>query len=419
MAAKRVVVTGLGVVSPLGVGLKHNWTNVIAGKSGIVALDEPEYGSLPSKVAGKVAKDCWDPSLYLDGPSIKRTPLFAQYAVAAAKQALDDANWHPTEECDLLRTGVAVGSSIGGLHALYDNAVSFHEHGYRKVSPLFIPNLLNNMGSGHISILNKFKGPNHSVSTACTTGAHAIGDATSFIRLGMADVMVAGSSEACVHPLAVAGFARARSLATKFNDKPEKSSRPFDRDRNGFVIGEGAAVMILESLQHALNRQSPIYAEVIGYGLSGDANHITAPLEDGDGAYRSMESALRSAGITPDKVDYINAHATSTSLGDIAENKAITKLFSCKRPSEINVSSTKGATGHLLGAAGSLEAIFTVMAVKTNILPPTLNLENPDHGFECNYVPMVKQEHDVNVALTNSFGFGGTNASLVFKKYTS
>ncbi|ANB15214.1 fatty acid synthase CEM1 [Sugiyamaella lignohabitans] len=419
-ALKRVVVTGLGTVNPLGVGVTTSWNKLVSGKSGIVALTEPEYQSLPSTVAGKVPINEWNPLDWIDSATVKRTSLFVQYALAAAKQALDDAQW-PTQTGatgNMDRTGVAIGSSIGGLEALYDNAVNYNTAGYRKVSPLFIPNLLNNMASGHVSIKYGFKGPNHTVSTACTTGAHAIGDAGNLIRLGMADVMVAGSSEAVIHPLAIAGFARARSLATKYNDEPEKSSRPFDKARNGFVIAEGSAVVILEEYEHALRRNARIYGELIGYGMSGDANHITAPAENGDGAFRSMTMAIQNAGITPDQVDYINAHATSTPLGDAAENSAIKRLFVShnRKASDINVSSTKGATGHLLGAAGSLEAIFTLLSIHTNKLPPTLNLSSYEPGFDCNYVANVSQEARVNVALTNSFGFGGTNASLLFRK---
>uniref|UniRef100_A0A060TGL6 beta-ketoacyl-[acyl-carrier-protein] synthase I n=1 Tax=Blastobotrys adeninivorans TaxID=409370 RepID=A0A060TGL6_BLAAD len=335
--------------------------------------------------------------------------------MAAAKMALEDAQWNPESTTELEETGVAVGSGIGGFDALYENAVNFHTAGYRKVSPLFVPSLLNNMAAGHISIAHKLRGPNHAVSTACTTGAHAIGDAANMIKLGMANVMVAGSTEASIHPLAVAGFARAKALATKFNDTPQKASRPFDANRDGFVIGEGAGVVIVEELEHAKARGAPIYAEVAGYGMSGDGHHITAPLQDGDGAYRSMAMALHTGAIDRAEVDYINAHATSTPLGDVAESRAITRLLDDRHPSQINVSSTKGATGHLLGGAGAVEAIFTLLAIRHGMLPPTLNLTTIDPEFECNYVPKVAQQHRIRVALTNSFGFGGTNATLAFK----
>ncbi|KAA8909035.1 hypothetical protein TRICI_004655 [Trichomonascus ciferrii] len=425
---RRVVVTGLGAVSPLGVGARRTWQNAIGAKSGLRKLEGEEFEALTSQVAGLVPRGSkseggWDPADWLDKVSVRRVPLFAQYAVAAARQAMEDANWLPEEERDHIRTGVAVGSGIGGFDALYENVVNYEKHGYRKVSPLFVPNLLNNMAAGHISIVNGLKGPNHAVSTACTTGAHAIGDAMNMIRLGMADVMIAGSTEAPIHPLAVAGFARAKSLSTKYNDNPEASSRPFDRDRGGFVIGEGAAVMVLESEEHALRRgASNIYAELAGYGMSGDAHHITAPREDGDGAYRSMQMAITNSESSPTEVGYINAHATSTRIGDVAESNAITRLFVAEggcAPDTVNVSSTKGATGHLLGGAGSLEALFTVMAVKEGILPPTLNLENIEtEDFPLNYVPLQAQSvPTIKAALTNSFGFGGTNATLLFRKY--
>lgn len=399
----------------LTVGIKQAWANLVASKSGIVALSGKEYEFSSSRVAGLVPKDEWDPNQWLDKTSVRRVPLFAQYAMAAAKMALEDAQWSPESAKELEETGVAVGSGIGGFDALYENAVNFHTVGYRKVSPLFVPSLLNNMAAGHISIAHKLRGPNHAVSTACTTGAHAIGDAANMIKLGMANVMVAGSTEASIHPLAVAGFARAKALATKFNDTPQEASRPFDASRDGFVIGEGAGVVIVEELEHAVARGAPIYAEVAGYGMSGDGHHITAPLEDGDGAYRSMAMALRAGAIDKAEVDYINAHATSTPLGDIAESRAITRLLDDRHPSQINVSSTKGATGHLLGGAGAVEAIFTVLAIRHGMLPPTLNLSSIGPEFECNYVPKEAQQHRIRVALTNSFGFGGTNATLAFK----
>ena len=428
---KKVVVTGLGIVSPLGVGIKHNWKNLISGKSGIVALDHDEFRNIPSKVAGKIplgSKDegKWDPADWLsDKVSIRRIPLFAQYAIAATEQALTDASWKSPLQHDRDKCGVAVGSGIGGIDDFYENSIKFHTGDYHKVSPLFIPNLLSNMAAGHISMINGFRGPNHCVSTACTTGCHAIGDAFNFIRLGMANVMIAGSTEAPIHPVAVAGFARAKSLSTKFNEDPAKASRPFDGERNGFVIAEGSGIMILEELEHALERNAKIYAEVCGYGLSGDAHHITAPIDNGDGAYRSMKMALETANMQPDDIDYINAHATSTKLGDEAESIAITNLFSTttntdatKDAHEINVSSTKGATGHLLGGSGSIEAIYTVLALQNNILPPTINLHSLDTNiFKCNYVPNTAQSHSINVAISNSFGFGGTNATILFKKF--
>lgn len=423
----RVVVTGLGAVTPLGLGIDKSWKALLNGASGIVSLkDRPEYKGIPSQVAGLVPRGPrfegkWDNDNWIDtSPNLKvdtrRTPLFARYALAATQEALKLAQWPPLQPNEpLYRTGVAVGSGIGGFDALVDNSRDFGEGNYRKVSPLFVPNLLNNMAAGHISIAYGLKGPNHSVSTACTTGAHAIGDAYNFIRLGMADVMVAGSTEASVHPLSVAGFARAKSLCTRYNDEPEKASRPFDQERSGFVISEGSGVMVLESLDHALKRKAPnIYAEIVGYGMSADAVHITAPSPEGDGAYRAMAMAL--GNIDPNEVGYVNAHATSTLLGDRAESIAIHKLLSSKAC----VSSTKGATGHLLGGAGSVEAIFTVLSLTTGKIPPTLNLESLEPDFpNCNFIRVQTEADDLKYALTNSFGFGGTNSSLLFKKWES
>ncbi|KAF5094843.1 hypothetical protein D0Z03_001979 [Geotrichum reessii] len=433
---RRVVVTGLGVVSPLGVGVNHVWKALIAGESGIVSLKDTVLKNnpdIPATVGGAVplgpgADGKWDSAEWVDKTVARRIPLFAQYALSAAQQALNDAAWRPESTCDQEQTGVCVGSGIGGFEDVYQNVTSFNAGGYRKVSPLFIPRLLNNMAAGHISITHKLKGPNHSASTACTTGAHSIGDAANFIRSGLASVMVAGSAEATLHPLAFAGFARAKSLST--NPDPALASRPFDSQRGGFVMGEGSGVLVLEELEHALARKAPrIYAELVGYGLSGDAHHITAPPDDGDGAYRAMKMALRVAGVEPVSVGYINAHATSTRLGDIAENSAIVRLLcgdAATReagitykadPSEIYVSSTKGAIGHLLGAAGSVEALFTVKALASGMLPPTAHLTTPEEGLQCNYIPNKGIARQVDYALTNSFGFGGTNASLLFKRF--
>lgn len=442
---RRVVVTGLGIVSPLGVGVPHVWSALLASKSGIVSLKKTvlkEHPDIPCTVGGVVpasagkGKDdgLWDPLDWIDKGTLRRVPVFAQYAVAAASQALTDAKWVPATDRDKERTGVCVGSGIGGFEDIVANVTAFNEKGYKRVSPLFIPRLLNNMAAGQVSILNGFRGPNHAVATACTTGAHAIGDAGNFIKSGMADVMVAGSAEATMHPLALAGFARAKSLSTE--QDPSKASRPFDRGRAGFVMGEGAGILVLEELEHAVARGAKIYAELVGYGLSGDAHHITAPPETGDGAFRSMRMALESAGVKPRDVGYINAHATSTKLGDVAENAAIVRLLCGSEdttdkeadyykasPADISISSTKGAIGHLLGAAGSVEALFTVKALHDNVMPPTLNLDNPEEGLECNYVAKVaqtpKEGARLEYGLTNSFGFGGTNASLLFKSWIS
>ncbi|KAM3081615.1 Mitochondrial beta-keto-acyl synthase [Clarireedia jacksonii] len=424
---RRVVVTGLGAITPLGVGTILTWNRLLASHCGIANLSNIEptarWKPLPSKVAGIVPTGSkeegkWQASDWLSEGDERRMARFTQYAIAATEMALDDAGWRPQIQEEKEYTGVCLGSGIGNLEILTLNDTK----GYKKVSPLFVPKLLINLAAGHISMKYGLQGPNHAVTTACTTGAHAIGDASRFIAFGDANVMVAGGSESCIHPLALAGFAKSRSLATAYNDDPTSASRPFDRDRCGFVIAEGAGVVVLEELEHAKARGAEIYAEVRGYGCSGDAYHITAPREDGAGAYLAMKKALKNAGISPESVDYINAHATSTPLGDIAENAAISRLMlgeeGVQHESQITVSSTKGAIGHLLGAAGAVEAIFTILAIKENKIPPTLNLRNQDDAFKSNYVPLTAQEKEVNVALSNSFGFGGTNASLAFSKYS-
>ncbi|KAK3630104.1 Mitochondrial beta-keto-acyl synthase [Elasticomyces elasticus] len=425
---RRVVVTGLGAVTPLGAGIRQTWRRLLDSGSGIVSTSSrgAQFEKLPSRVAGLVPQGSrddgrWQAKDWMLATAERQMALFAQYAIASTQEALEDAGWHPTAQHDLEATGVTLGSGIGNLDEAYNTSIAFHEGGYRKVSPLFVPRLLINLAAGHVSIRYGFKGPNHAATTACTTGVHAIGDASRLIAFGDADVMVAGGAESCIHPLAIAGFARARSLATAWNDAPSASSRPFDKDRAGFVIGEGAGIMVLEELEHAKARKANIYAEVRGYGLSSDAYHMTAPREDGEGAYLAMRQALRHASAKPEAVDYVNAHATSTILGDAAENTAIKRLLlgadGKKHASEINVSGTKGAIGHLLGAAGAVEAIFTTLAIRDNVLPPTLNLDNLPEGFDCNYVPKVPQHQPVNLALTNSFGFGGTNASLCLAAY--
>ncbi|CAO2651610.1 Nn.00g041800.m01.CDS01 [Neocucurbitaria sp. VM-36] len=427
---RRVVVTGLGLVTPLGIGVRQTWKRLVEGRCGVVSIKDrsPDFGKLPSQVAGLVPigekKDgMWDVKEHLSPGDERRMARFAQYAMVASEEALSDAGWLPTRDEDLEVTGVYMGSGIGSLDDVYDTTIAYEKGGYRKVSPLFVPRLLINLAAGHISMRYGFKGPNHAATTACTTGAHSIGDASRLIQFGDADVMIAGGAESCIHPLAISGFARARSLATEWNDRPTESSRPFDRDRDGFVIGEGAGVVVLEELAHAKKRGAKIYAEVAGYGLSSDAYHMTAPRADGQGPRLAMKHALRHAGIKPGAVDYINAHATSTPLGDAAENKAIKDLLlgedGKSKASEINISSTKGAIGHLLGAAGSVEAIFTVLGMHHKTLPPTLNLSNPGdppEDFDCNYIANAAQQGEVNVALSNSFGFGGTNASLCFRK---
>ncbi|KAK3676132.1 Mitochondrial beta-keto-acyl synthase [Recurvomyces mirabilis] len=425
---RRVVITGLGAITPLGAGVKTTWRRLLESGDGIVSTTKlgTDFTSLPSQVAGLVplgsrSDGRWQAKDWLPASEERQMALFAQYAIASAHEALEDAGWHPTAQADLEATGVTIGSGIGNLDEAYNTSVAFSHGGYRKVSPLFVPRLLINLAAGHVSIRYGFKGPNHAATTACTTGVHAIGDASRLIAFGDADVMVAGGAESCIHPLAIAGFARARSLATAWNDKPSASSRPFDTNRAGFVIGEGAGIMVLEELEHAKARKANIYAEIRGYGLSSDAYHMTAPREDGEGAFLAMRHALRHAQAKPADVDYINAHATSTVLGDAAENRAIKRLLlgpdGKSSASQINVSSTKGAIGHLLGAAGAVEALFTTLAIHRNVLPPTLNLENTSEDFDCNYVPKTAQQHAVDLAISNSFGFGGTNASLCLGAY--
>lgn len=425
---RRVVVTGLGAVTALGVGVRRIWKRLLDGHCGIVNIKDrhPGFAEVPCQVAALVpagprASGCWKASEWLGKDDARKTAQFTQYAVAAADEALRDANWLPTSHEQREATGVCLGSGIGNFEEIYDTVVAHSTSGYRKVPPLFIPRLLTNLGAGYISMRYGFTGPNHAVTTACTTGAHSLGDASRFIACGDADVMVAGGAESCIHPLAIGGFARLRSLATAFNDSPKKASRPFDAHRQGFVIGEGAAVVVLEELEHAKARGVPIYAELRGYGYSGDAHHLTAPKENGAGALMAMKKALKNARLLPAEVDYVNAHATSTVIGDAAENAAIKALFFSpggkQKADEINVSSTKGAVGHLLGGAGAIEAVFTILAINENMMPPTINLDTTTTEFDCNYAPNFAQERIIDVALTNSFGFGGTNASLCFAKY--
>ncbi len=415
---RRVVVTGLGMVSPLGSGVKATWERLINGESGIGSIQSFDVSDMPCKIAGQVPigeseEGRFDADRYMAPKDRRKVDQFIVYGMAAAEQALEDAGWAPTDEESLERTGVMAGSGIGGLETIYDGSITVHERGPRRLSPFFIPAALINLLSGHISIRHGFKGPNHAVVTACSTGAHAIGDAARLIALDDADVMVAGGSEAAVCRLGIAGFSASRALSTGFNDTPEKASRPWDQDRDGFVMGEGAGIVVLEELEHAKKRGANIYAEVVGYGLSSDAHHITAPAEDGSGGFRSMRNALERAKLNPEDIDYINAHGTSTPLGDEIELGAVKRLFN-HHAGQLSMSSTKSAIGHLLGAAGAVEAIFSILALNHGLVPPTLNLDNPSPGCrDVDLVPHQAKERKVEAVLSNSFGFGGTNASLV------
>lgn len=421
---RRVVITGMGMVSPLGVGVEHNWKRITAGESGIGAITHFEAADITSRIAGTVPRTedenpqdgAFNVNAYVPPKDQKKMDTFITYAMAAAEEAIKDSGWQPADEESRCRTGVLIGSGIGGLGSLYESSITLHERGPRRLSPFCIPEMLINLASGHVSIKYGFKGPNHSVVTACATGTHAIGDSARMIMLGDADVMVAGGAEAAVNRLGVACFAAARALSTGYNDDPQAASRPFDEGRDGFVIAEGAGIVVLEEYEHAKKRGAPIYGEIIGYGMSGDAYHITAPAENGDGGYRAMQAALKSAGVTPGDIDYINAHGTSTPVGDGIECTAVKRLFD-GHLDHLAMSSTKSAIGHLLGAAGAVEAIFTALTLRDGVLPPTLNLDNvsePCRGLDL--VAKTAKEKDVKTALSNSFGFGGTNASLVLKR---
>lgn len=417
---RRVVITGVGMVSPLGSSADVTWSRLLAGRSAIRPIEGFEVGDLPCRIGGQIPRGdgsdgTFNPDLWMEPKEQRKVDDFIVYAVAAAAEALDDADWHPESYEDQCASGVLIGSGIGGLQSIEATSLLMAEKGPRRISPFFIPGSLINLASGHVSIRHKLKGPNHSVVTACSTGAHAIGDAMRLIALGDADVMVAGGAESPVCRLAVAGFSACRALSTKYNDTPEKASRPYDRGRDGFVMGEGAGVVVLEEYEHAKARGARIYAEIIGYGLSGDAHHITAPAEDGDGAYRCMRAALKRAGIDASEIDYVNAHGTSTPLGDEIELRAIERLIG-EGTERVSMSSTKSAIGHLLGAAGAVEAIFSALAIRDNVAPPTLNLDDPSVETKIDLVPHVKREKQIDVALSNSFGFGGTNASLVLRR---
>src|SRR4051794_1682481 len=415
---RRIVVTGMGLVTPLGIGLDRVWNRLVEGESGIRAIQSFDVSDLPSRIAGQVPRGDREAGLFnaddwVPPKDQRRMDEFIVYALAAAVQAIEDSGWQPGSEEERERTGVMIGSGIGGLPGITEGAITIHERGPRRISPYFIPSCLINLASGNVSIRYGFKGPNHAIVTACSTGAHAIGDAARLIMLDDADVMVCGGAEAAICRLGLAGFAAARALSTNFNDDPPRASRPWDQARDGFVMGEGAGILVLEEYEHAMARGARIYAEVLGYGMSGDAYHLTAPAEDGNGAFRSMRNALKSAHLSPDQIDYINAHGTSTPLGDEIELGAVKRLFGDHAYS-LSMSSTKSAIGHLLGAAGTVEAIFGVLALRDQVVPPTLNLDNPSPSCDIDLVPKQAKERKVTYVLSNSFGFGGTNASLVF-----
>ncbi len=416
---KRVVITGTGMVSPLGSGTEITWERLLEGQNAAARVETFEVDDLAAKIAcqiplGDGGDGTFNASDWIAPKEQRKVDPFIIYGMAAATQALEDANWHPSTADEQNNTGVLIGSGIGGLQGIEQTAHVLRDRGPRRVSPFFIPGRLINLVSGQVSIQHGLKGPNHSVVTACSTGAHAIGDASRMIMLGDADVMVAGGAESPVCRLSIAGFAACKALSTSYNDDPQSASRPYDKDRDGFVMGEGAGIVVLEEYEHAKARGAKIYAEVVGYGLSGDAFHITAPSEDGDGAYRCMKAALKRAGLDASQIDYINAHGTST-MADTIELGAVERLLG-EASSKVSMSSTKSAIGHLLGAAGAVEAIFSALAIRDQIVPPTLNLNNPERETEIDLVPLKSKKREVNVALSNSFGFGGTNASLVLKK---
>jgi 3-oxoacyl-[acyl-carrier-protein] synthase II len=419
MNTRRVVVTGLGLVTPLANGVEATWEKLIKGESGLGKIDRFNTDDLAAKVAGQVplgeGAGLFNAAEYLAPKEHKKVDTFILYGMGAAEQALADAGWKPEDEHSRERTGVLIGSGIGGLPEIERTAIIMHEQGPRRVSPFFIPASLINLASGQVSIKYGFKGPNHAVVTACSTGAHAIGDAARIIKDDDADVMVAGGAESALCRLGIAGFASARALSTAYNDRPTEASRPWDKGRDGFVMGEGSGILVLEEYEHAKKRGAKIYGEIVGYGLSGDAYHITAPEAEGKGGYRAMQMALKRSGLTVNDIDYINAHGTSTPLGDEIELGAVKRLYG-DAAYKLSMSSTKSSIGHLLGAAGSVEAIFCLLAMRDGIVPPTLNLNDPSDGCDIDLVPLKAKERKVNAVMSNSFGFGGTNASLVMKK---
>ena len=417
---RRVVVTGMGIACPLGLGVEHVWSRLLAGESGITAIQSFDVADLPAKIAGTVplgskAEGKLDLGEWIPIKDQKKMDRFIHFGLVAATQAVEDSGWMPEDEEGRCATGVMIGSGIGGLETIFEASALVIQGKARRLSPFFIPSALINLASGHLSIKYGFKGPNHSAVTACATGVHAIGDAARLIMLGDADVMVAGGAEAAVNQLGIAGFCAARALSTGFNETPARASRPWDKDRDGFVMGEGAGIVVLEEYEHAKKRGAKIYAEVGGYGMSGDAHHITAPAEGHDGAFRAMKAALKNGGVTPEQIQYVNAHGTSTPLGDDLELEAVERFFGDSAKG-LAMSSTKSATGHLLGAAGAIEAIFSILAVRDNVAPPTLNLDEPSRESVIDRVAKQAQQRRIDMALSNSFGFGGTNASIIFKR---
>ena len=419
-ALRRVVITGLGLVTPLGCGVEATWSRLLKGQNGARRIEEFDVSDLSCQIACTIPKGAgseglFNPDEWMEPKEQRKVDDFIVYAVAAAKQALADSGYKADSREKQVRSGVLIGSGIGGLQGIAETSLLLKEKGPRRISPFFIPGRLINLASGYVSIEHGLKGPNHSVVTACSTGAHAIGDASRIIALGDADVMVAGGAESPICRIAIAGFAACRALSTHFNNEPQKASRPYDKDRDGFVMGEGAGVVVLEELEHAKRRGARIYGEIIGYGMSGDAHHITAPAEDGDGAFRCMRAAVDRAGIDPADINYVNAHGTSTPMGDEIELGAVERLFGNSR-ANVSMSSTKSAIGHLLGAAGAVEAVFATLAIRDNIVPPTLNLDNPSVETAIDLVPHKAKEKRIDIALSNSFGFGGTNASLIVRR---
>jgi 3-oxoacyl-[acyl-carrier-protein] synthase II len=423
---RRVVVTGLGLVTPLGTGVEHSWKGIVEGRSGIGPITAFDTEGFGCTIAGEVPSvdgrggggpgvpGSFNPDAIMSPKERKRVDDFILFGIAAADEALNDANWHPETDEDKERTGVMMGAGIGGLGPIAESAQILAESGPRRISPFFIPSALINLVSGQISIRHQLKGPNHAVVTACASGVHAIGDAARMIAFDDADVMVAGGAESSIVPIGIAGFLACKALCTAYNDTPEKASRPYDRGHAGFVMGEGAGVLVLEEYEHARARGAKIYAEVIGYGMSGDAWHITAPSEDGDGAYRAMKAAVKRAGIDVTDIDYVNAHGTST-MADWIELRAVERLLG-NHAGHVAMSSTKSMTGHLLGAAGAIEAVFSVLAIRDQIAPPTINLDDPEHQTAIDLVPHRGKPMEIDVAMSNSFGFGGTNASIIFRK---